>query len=488
MQTKLIIMTINSITCTVLFCSVLQLKACQDGSILAKRGLLERITTNPIIIGKDQGANVSKEYSWAGTGISNFYGWDTKKIAEIWFFSTQKDGLTQHPETKITLKDLIEHETINMLGHRWKNKPVFCKILGKDEHQPQILHSGFTESIVGNHERFIKLCQIERSLVVRLKDALAQYIHSEGQFADFKKSYDQWTSKEIRSRWTHEEMVPELPPFMHAFDCSIFGQLQKIRKQLVSFLNEIPLQEGNVILSPVGNIHSIVGSHQMHPPAEHPDAKNEAYYIFLADSGSSAGEKKLLYFEPQQTSNTTYSPFDFASPLEFKNGSVVMRKDLRQGLDALLGPTKVAPATEDEAIEIMMSKAITFQPTSVQDLVLDSKIQDCTHSPTYFDSHDVHVDSLIEGTYKLWPREYFKLERLTFEANKESAITVHPVEDSYHELFVIKGSVSMNFNGTITALSQGSSAFVPAAYKKNYQLMSSDYAQVLKVSPGSTAS
>lgn len=475
----------HNITCTILLLASLTLQASEYTGIRAREVELDHLSSNPIIMGTTQGSHVSKEYSWGGTGISTFYGWQSKKIAEIWFFSTQKDGLTHIPEHQISLKDLIDCRTVNMLGTKSATKPIFCKILGKDEHAPQILHSGFCKSIVGQEAYFVDLCKQERNLVVQLKNMLTHYISSQEQFMQFKKSFDQWTSTAISQRWTNQESLPQLPSFMSNFDCSIFDRLLQIRQKLVSFLNEIPLQQGQVILSPVGNIHSIVGSHQIHPPAEHPDAKNEAYYIFSIESHSSDCPKQLLYFEPQQTSNTTYSPFDFASPIEYKNNTVTMRKDLRQGLDALISSPQEIPASEEQAIELMLKKAVAFKPTAIDDVVLDSKIKDITYSNKYAYQIHTQVHSLVEGTYPLWPKAYFKLERITFDQNTKSSIMVHPEHDSYHELYVIRGSIIMTYNdGTKADMPQGSAAFIPAAYKKSYILGSSNYAEVLKVSPG----
>lgn len=446
-----------------------------------------KITTSPIIFNNQLGQNIYKEYSWAGTSISHFYGWPTQKIAEIWFNSTQRDGLTKIPGRLETLEKLIEHNPGEMLGSKLTEKPVFCKILGKNEKLPHILHSGFNNSIIGNKQFFIELCITERSFITKLQEQLSQHIHDAYHFQCYKDSYDDWTRQEILVQWHNKELLPKLPLFMAQFDTSIFNQLRETREKLVSYLNEIPLEEGMVVLSPVGNIHSIVGSHQMHPPASHPEAKNEAYYIFSAGTDQD-GNKLLLYFEPQQTSNTTYSPFDFACPIEFRNGKVLLRKDLTKGLDALFDNTQQTPKNESQAIELMLNKAIRFEPTRIEDLIINDKIQDITQSSGYKNVINSKVESLIKDTYPpAWKHNYFTLERITLHGNgktSQASVEMQPTFDSYHELFVVNGTVEMLYDDITRPLPQGSAVFVPACYSRTYIIESSSEAEVLKVFPG----
>lgn len=439
----------------------------------------------PIIFSNQLGENIYKDYSWAGTSISQFYKWQTQKIAEIWFNSTQKDGLTKLPGIIETLDDLIQYNPQDMLGLNFTKKPIFCKILGKNEKLPHILHSGFNNSIIENDQVFIELCILERSLIVKLQQQLCKYIHDAYQFQCYKEAYDEWTSQEIRCQWHNLTLIPHLPLFMSSFDTSIFNQLREVREKLVSFLNEIQLHKGLVVLSPVGNIHSIVGSHQMHPPAGHPETKNEAYYIFSAGHDKDSNEL-LLYFEPQQTSNTTYSPFDFASPIEFKNGNVILRKDLTKGLDALLDNTHLAPKDESDAIRLMLSKAIHFKPTLIDDLILNDKIQDITNSCRYSNAVNSKAQSLIEGTYApTWNQAYFTLEQIRlYGKNKGNAsIQIHPIHNCYHELFIIKGTVTIHYGKNQRSLPQGSAVFIPACYSQTYTIDSMDNAKILRVYP-----
>lgn len=445
----------------------------------------EKLSKNPIIFSLFD-HHIIKNYSWAGNGLSLLYGIPERPIAEVWFASTQQDGLTQVPGTEITLKSLIDRYPENMLGAYFKKKPVFCKILSKDQRLPHILHVGFNEAIEGNREEFIELCMTERTLVMQLKDELAHFINNALQFNEYKNSYDYWVSKQVLTRWSDDTLIPLLPKFMDAFDRTIFHEIRKIRHALVLFLNEIKLEPGQVILSPVGTIHSIVGSHQMHPLAGHPEAKNEAYYIFSVARDSSLQDQIILYFEPQQTSNTTYSPFDFASPIEFKNGAVCMRKDLTKGLDALLLPGDTVAQSQQQAIRFMLERAIIFKPTAINDLMVHDRERPIDDDTLFSDRQGVIIQELIHGTYALWPCPYFTLIRIQSiqELGNKAHVTINHVKNLYHELFVLRGSVSFVYKDTETLLHQGSCIFIPAACHESYALITDKNAELVMVYPG----
>ena len=421
--------------------------------------------------------NILKRYTWGGYGISRFLGLSPEeKISELWFNSTQAGGLTTLPSSDKTLKALIEGDPQNMLGRGFSSKPVFCKILGKDEGQPQIAHVGFNDKISGREEDFIKLMTRERSLVTRLKDELSKVIRSEADFKLYHSSYSDWVRIETEKRWG-EELAPILPSFMSGFGEGIFRDIQLIRREIVSYMNEIELKPGQVILSPTGYIHSIVGSHQMHPPRSHSEAKSEAWYIF----SPSPDGKGLLYFEPQETSNTTYSPIDFPTPIEWKDGMASLRKDIRNGLEAVLKPGEKRPATDEEAIRTM-SRALLFKPSKESDFVITDKAKDITNSKRYSDPVNVSVDVMIEGLYPVWQKDLFALERIRFN-NGGSSVKVEPVDGIYHEIFVIGGEVDICNSAKVTHLKRGSSVFIPASFRDSYELISASAAEVLRVFP-----
>lgn len=444
-------------------------------------------SSQPIISVPAEGVHdtyVTKPYAWGGRGIAKALGWKSQDIAEIWFNSTQDDGLSRVPGTEldITLKEVIEANPEAMLGAGMAAKPVFSKFLGKDASQPQILHMGFNENIEGNEERFKNLVKQERALVVELKDSLVAAELTQEEFDAYRAAYEKWVSDEMRARWASREL-PELPKAMSGFDRAIFEKIRIIRQDMVSFLNEIELKPGQIVLGPVGYIHSIVGSHQTHPLADNPQAKNEAWYVFSAGKDAT-GKDMLLYFEPQQTSNTTYSPFDFPTPIVWgKEGKPVMRKDLTAKLDAILKPGEAKPATDSAAIDLILKRTVHFKATNPEEFILTNR----TGFPTagYSTPLRAYVESLISGTYSVWPNDLFTLHRIALEGKgkgKEGAVAINPSK-TFYELTVTKGEVEIKIGDTWQKLTSGTSVFIPASYNKSVPIKSNGRAEVLRLIP-----
>jgi len=442
----------------------------------AAQPVISRPTDTPVI----------KKYAWAGTGISSLLGREPEKIAEIWLNSTQKDGLSKVPGTDVTLAEMIAADPKRMLGPGMKAKPVFNKILGKDENQPQIVHIGFNDKIKGKEAQFVNLLINERNAMTRLRGELVRVLDTEGKFNEYRNSYEKWVAEEVANRWS-AGTLPVLPEFMtdDGFDASIFSSIADTRREIVSYMNEVELKPGQVIISPVGYIHSIVGSHQTHPPTTHPEAKNEAWYII------SDGKGGMLYFEPQQTSNTTYSPFDFPTPIVWNAnlGVPVMRKDLTKGLDALLDPGETAPLNEPDALKLMAARALKFESTKPEDFIVNERSLDVT--PEYGEPVRTTVESLISGSYPVMGNPPFNLERISLAGEGAAApasIKDTPVKDSFHELTVVKGEVTVIIDGKEETLPAGSTIFVPAANKTPIEIKSNGEAEVLKTYPGKPVS
>lgn len=450
------------------------------------------IISIPEIRGSTLDNLVYKIYAWGGYIISRFLGMVKTKFAELWFNSTQQDGRSIIPGTDITLAEVIEANPGATLGPNMTVKPMFCKILGKDEMQPQIVHLGFNEKIkeVGK-EQFVKWVIAERNLVIELKGRLAVLNLTEDQFKkEYLPAYEAWVSAQVRAKWENRELMPALPAFMSGFDRTIFNKIREIRANIVSVMNEIELKPGQVILSPVGYIHSIVGSHQMHPISGS-EAKNEAWYIFSVKD--EAGKEHLLYFEPQQTSNTTYSPFDFPTPIDWGKDKTTgtvgpkMRKDLPTvpGIEHLLNPGETAPTTDEATIRLMMDRAIDFEVAEPTDFIVNSRIEDITNRPSYANAIETRVESLIEGTNSVWTKDLFTVRRLMFngQEGKQASITVNPVENSYHELIVLKGEVTVTTEDQTVVMKPGSSIFIPYNARKPYQITANDKAELVQVYP-----
>ncbi|MFA6079504.1 MAG: hypothetical protein WC779_07160, partial [Candidatus Omnitrophota bacterium] len=196
------------------------------------------------------------------------------------------------------------------------------------------------------------------------------------------------------------------------------------------------------------------------------------------------GKDRLLYFEPQQTSNTTYSPFDFPTPIVWRDGTPSMRKDLTKGLSALLAAGENAPADEEAAIRLMAERALNFSATKAEDFVITNRTRDITGS--FANPVRAKAEALIEGVYPVWPKPLFTLNRITLTGEgkaKEASITVNPVAGTYHELEVMKGSATITMNGRTTVLTPGSSVFVPASNQAPYELKAEGAVEIVMLYP-----
>lgn len=452
----------------------------QDAERAAQAAKIAEMSTP--IISRPTDAPVFKKYAWGGTGISRLLNVLRDKIAEIWFNSTQKDGLSKIAGSDVTLAEAIAANPEKMLGPGMSEKPIFNKILGKDETQPQIVHIGFNSKIKGNEARFVALAVRERELVVALKDSLL--IRDEAQFQEYRTVYEAWVQKESAAGWSIDE-VPDLSRYavIDKTLAPMLKELRSVRRDIVSYMNEVRLEPGQVIISPVGYIHSIVGSHQGHPLSG-PKAKNEAWYIVPVDGG-------MLYFEPQQTSNTTYSPFDFPTPIEWNKalGVPVMRKDIGKGLDKdideLLASGEAKPTNDLEAIRIITERAFRFEATTPEDFVVNDRVLDITAD--YEGAVQAKVESMISGSYGVMENPPFALERISLAgkgSESPASIKDKPVKDSFHELTVVKGEVVLAFNGREEILPAGSTVFIPAAHRSAIEIRSNGEAEVLKTYPG----
>jgi mannose-6-phosphate isomerase-like protein (cupin superfamily) len=358
-----------------------------------------------------------------------------------------------------------------MLGSRFASKPTFSKVLGKDQNQPQIVQIGFNQKIVGRKQEFISRMQEERRLVVHLKDELNRmlaFIEDETQrrqvFEEYRRGYEAWVSEESSAAWT----LGKGPSFTgveittifrdSGFDVTVFSHLTDVRRELASYLNTIELTPGQTIISPVGYIHSIVGSHQTHPLVN--EAKSEAWYIFSSGK-SEAGKDVLLYYEPQQTSNTTYSPFDFPTPIVYANSKAEMRKDLTKGLGAILTPGEEAPETDGDAIRLIAERTVKFEPTEMQDFIVNAKA--CNVSSEY-QANGAKVERAVGGSYRVMDNMPFVLDTITMHGSAQTPaeVTLTTVKDSYSDIVILDGEVTIVIDSRKETLTKGDSIFFPA--------------------------
>jgi mannose-6-phosphate isomerase class I len=413
---------------------------------------------------------VLRFYAWGGFDLARWLKRPAQKIAEIWFCSTQADGVSFF--NGMSFARAVEANPRAMLGSHFTSKPTFSKVLGKDQNQPQIVQIGFKEKIVGREQDFIDAMERERLLVVQLKDELNRIlalvrdaVKRQETFDEYRLAYEDWVSEESAVGWT----LGHGPKFNGAkiaeviqgygFDVTVFGRLTDVRRELAGYLHTIELKPGQTIIAPVGYIHSIVGSHQTHPLVN--EAKNEAWYIF-SPGKNDAGKDVLFYFEPQQTSNTTYSLFDFPTPIVFADGRAEMRKDLTKGLGAILIAGEEPPETDEAAIRLIAERTVRFEPAKPEDFIVNAKTRNVS---TEYRAVAARVERAVGGSYRVIENAPFVLDTITLNGSVKTPaeVTVTPLDGSYSDIVVLEGEVTITIDGKRETLAAGDAIFFPAS-------------------------
>jgi hypothetical protein len=446
----------------------------------AKKPIIFRASSNPVL----------KHYAWGGFDLARWLDRPVERIAEIWFCSTQSDGVSSIEG--VPFARIVAANPKAMLGSRFASKPTFSKVLGKDQNQPQIVQIGFNEKIVGREQEFIARMKEERRLIVQLKDQLNRMLLLIGDetkrreaFEEYCRDYEVWVSEESAAGWT----LGRAPSFIRTkittlirdsgFEVSVFGRLTDVRRELTGYLNTITLEPGQTIISPVGYVHAIVGSHQTHPLVT--EAKTEAWHIF-SPGRNEAGKDILFYFEPQQTANTTYSLFDFPTPIVYVNSRAQMRKNLSAGLSAILTEGEAAPENDEAAIQLIAERTVKFEPTSPEDFIVNARARDASIE---YQSRNAKVERAIEGSYRVIESMPFVLDTITLNgtAQAPAEATVKPLDDSYSDIVILEGEVTITIDTREKTLTAGDSIFFPASDKAPRTLTASTNAHLVRCYP-----
>ncbi|MDD3088776.1 MAG: 2-phospho-L-lactate transferase CofD family protein, partial [Candidatus Omnitrophica bacterium] len=445
-----------------------------------------------------------KEYVWGGKGNKILRGEDTEKglpLAEIWFNSTQRDGLSavsskvkaggEEFRIKITLKELLEYYPEMLGGHAVKlffTKFLNTRFAGR-------VHMGFSRRIEEDGiEEFIKALQFDRRLAWELKDMIG---NGKRAFERFKAAYEVWTTEQSLKGWgLVGERIAEYGWLKEGVsEEAADRKLEDIRarrQKIVKYLNEIILEPGMVIISPVGYPHAIFGlSLQTHPMVGS-EAKNEAWIVYpvYGEDGEiltdDQGMAYLILIEPQQTSNTTFTLADFYTPIDYSKDSLKMRKDLSRSKEHGDPEKRVRGevlAEENAKIEGFVRDGLKAVGTEAGDFILSPEL--LRESPDGLAKEEV----LISGTRgETWPREYFRVNRVRLEGSQKHTVSIKmsAEEDAAHELIVVRGRVEVKGIGSKTiklGFGQGAeqSVFIPADMRQDYVIEAKETAEVLKL-------
>ncbi|MFH1878404.1 MAG: hypothetical protein ABH883_06330 [Candidatus Omnitrophota bacterium] len=433
-------------------------------------------------------------YPWAGQGNKYLYEIGDQRqyggdVAESWLNSTVvKDGKPNNPADikdtacagnlnfePMTLGELIDINPA-VIGNGHTKKPFFVKSLST-RFEPKA-HMGFSKKI--DKEEFISWLIQEKQYMEELKNALRDNL-TPAEFERYLKLYEGWVNFQSFNKWGVESDSPQaiiyVAPigreyFKPGIDAEeLFNRIAKLRARIVGVFNEIPFEDGKVILSPAGYPHAIFGlSHQTHPTevftndkgmTEYP--KNEAWVV-VGVKGEDGKEHKIL-IEPQQTSNNTYSFADFYTPVVWdpKANKPKMRKDV----------------TADDIRGFVEKGLKTDIVTKPEDFIRNPKILFSAGAK------NAKLESLIDETSKVWQKAYFVVERAVLDGapDKKASIIMPRMTDSFHELMVAKGTVTIKMeNRTDMTITAGTTLFMPAGLK-GYTIESGEKAEVLKFYP-----
>ncbi|MEW6170266.1 MAG: methyltransferase domain-containing protein, partial [Candidatus Omnitrophota bacterium] len=392
---------------------------------------IRSLTTRPLPI---RGALV--RYAWGGFGNAELLGMELEPIAENWlgFTETTPPGKEQPsviagtelsvgnlalPE--LNLRKFLEFEP-QVLGRHAPKKPFFVKFLST--RFPAFVHLGF-KTTVDPKEYCGLLCrevELIRQLFAGLRDNL-----TEDGFKTYEKAYADWATQQALVDWQDSQIVDlsaYLKPEVDGID--LLRQIRDNRAKIVAPLHKIDLREnlGKALYVWGGSIHAIFGlSHQFHT-ATGSEAKNECW-IPIKVIGRD-GQEHILIVEPQQTSNRTYSPADFYTPIIWKDGKPALRK-----------------------------------PKMAEDIVAAEALMDFRAWPLSYYLKDSQPLSGNERQLVTDPWPYFSVTEVRL-ANGESIGFVIKNGD-YSEGVVSKGTVIIiSRDGRQVKISQGQGYFIPA--------------------------
>lgn len=428
-------------------------------------------------------------YAWAGRANGLKYSIPSvpgkPDVAEVWFNSTVlKAGKEDNPSlvtgTSVRIGD-IEFTPIH-LREISEDLTFFVKFLST-RFAPKV-HMGFKTAV--DREQFIGWLAEERKNTEELLGSLREGI-AEEEFNKYLALYELWVNAEAAGQWSLTSSDAVINPIIKDIEkylkpgvsaAKLFDKIARQRAQIVSLYNEIDLTEnvGKAILSPAGHPHAIFGlSHQTHPTRilSKPDGtneypKNEAWIIITVKD--EAGRDQYILVEPQQMSNDTYSFSDFYTPIVWKGGVPVMRKNV----------------TSDDIRTYVTEGLYTDVATEEEDFVLEPVLD------TPQDARNIEVRHLINGTYQpAWPVEYFNADLIVAAGKGETDkanIDMDVPASSGETLIVTKGEVAIERQGAepvvLKAGTPSSSSFMPPAIGK-YSITSTGEAEVLRFYPPS---
>jgi hypothetical protein len=428
--------------------------------------------------------------------------------SELWLNSTWQDASARLSSGESTLADLCAAHP-ELLGD-WARRlfgdelPIFTKLIRANF--PPLVHLGFRVSM--DRQMLVGWLAREQALLRQLFGALE--IRSRDAFDAFMRLYSDWATRQARARWMAEDelaLAEQLTPFVRGPSAdgrlaSWLGHLRWNRSRIVEALHEVDLrrEDGNLLLTPAGVVHSIFGlSHQTHPlDSAHTTLQALFRHLrHLVGAGASddqlralvdsscvatlrrgraapkneawlptiAGGQRILV-EPQQTSDTTFSVADFYTPFVWQKDRIAFRKG---------APS--AGLSSDEIERII--NGMELSATSLEQIRRVPTLLPATSSAS------VKAFRLVDDPVA-WP--FFTAHRLDFDGAPGAAARWRGdhAPGVFQQLVVLDGEVDIvDARGQAGTLGATKPAFIPATMRGGYQLVTTGAAQLLVFSvPG----
>jgi hypothetical protein len=423
--------------------------------------------------------------------------------SELWLNSAWRGAsATVRADGASTLAELLAAQPA-LLGE-WSRRlfgdelPIFTKLLRANF--PPFVHVGFKSAI--DRQTLLGWLAREQALLRQLFSILD--VHSRDAFDAFMRIYSEWATMQAEARWrvdNEQTLAERLTPFARPDGAarlrSWLGLLRWNRSHIVDLYNEIDLrnEDGNLLLTPAGVVHSIFGlSHQTHP-IDRARATLQALFRHLkrlVTSGASDEELRTLVdqaglpelrraslgapkneawlptsvggqrilVEPQQTSDTTFSVADFYTPFVWSRDRMTFRKG---------EPTSGLVSSE----LVRMIDGMELSATTVE------QIRRVPVSLPGASSPSVAAFRLVDDPVA-WP--FFTAHRLDFDGRPGAAARWRGdhAPGVFQQLVVLDGKMDIiDAHGHSAELSPSAPAFIPATMTGGYQLVSVGAARAL---------
>ncbi|HDZ77345.1 MAG TPA: hypothetical protein ENH41_04605, partial [Candidatus Omnitrophica bacterium] len=415
---------------------------------------------------------------WGGEGnekLHNFGapGKGEHHISQVCMNSVHDDHFTRVKDTNLTVKsgktdisfslpDIDLREIYSMNDRDWFIKTLAMRF-------PRQVDWGLNQKKIASYNSlkqaksaYIELFQNEKNSIKKLLKLFRKDLTAE-KFNEFREKYIAWGVRQATSKrpWKKSIVIKGLSEYFEDVDKArtILNNLKEARAGISEFTHTIPLKDGIIILVPTGTSHAILGlSIQFHPITGETKTESWAYIPVYDEKGRGIlkdknGEDIWVLFEPQELSDTTYSPADLFATFEWDK-----KKDR---------PKTRKPLKSNKEIAKMINTHMNFTLIDKAEYILEAK---ATKNPK--------IKSYIDDV-KFWP--LYSQHEIVLNKNE----VIDSINDNEHDLFVARGMIEIIVKGDRLKMEAGEACIIDKAMDKYKIRALSKKAQVFVIArPG----